>query len=315
MNPKNIITILAIILILTACTPTSKNTASSDGTVKYEEYRTGNQGLRITFITNMPPARVFDTDELNAVIEVENLGAFKTKAIADRIYLSGFDPAMLTGIKTTGEPIPQLEGKTIYTQKGTSDRVAFKGIPTMLSAKKIDKYPIKMLATACYEYETLASANICIDPNPYSTTAVQKVCTPASVSMSAGQGGPIAVTNVQVEPAPGITRLKIDIANTGGGEVFKPGIDTLQKCSPYTPGLEFDDADYVHVDDISMPGYSIINTCRPIIQENTRLVNGKATIYCEINTLGQPVYTSPLTIKLSYGYRTTIFKNIELVSI
>lgn len=310
MSKKAVFAAITLLLLITACVSPSKQQ-----TPQPENYRTGNQGLRITFVANMPPARVFDTDDLNAVIEVENLGAYATKGVADRIYLSGFDPAIITGIRTTGELIPPLEGKTAYTQKGTSDRVAFQGIPAMLSAKRIDKYPIKLLATACYEYETIASTSICIDPNPYSTTITQKACAPTNPSVGGGQGGPIAVTGIQLEPAPGMTRLKIDVANVGGGEAFKPGLSTLQKCSPYTQGLEFNEINLVQVYDISLPRYSIINSCRPLDQGNMRLINNKATIYCEINTRGQSTYTTPLTIRLGYGYRSTIFKDIQLVSI
>lgn len=313
MSKKTILTAIIIMVILTACVSTSKQTTQQ--TALSENYRTGNQGLRITFVPNMPPTRVFDADDLNAIIEVENLGAYATKGVADKIYLSGFDPAIITGIKTTGENIPQLEGKTAYTQKGATDRVAFQGIPAMLSAKKIDKYPIKLLATACYEYETITSTAICLDPNPYSTTITQKACTPTNPSVGGGQGGPVAVTGIQLEPSPGMTRLKIDVANTGGGEAFKPGLSTLQKCSPYTQGLEFNEINLVQVYDISLPGYSIINSCRPLDQGNVRLINNKATIYCEINTQGQSTYTTPLTIRLGYGYRSTIFKDIQLVSI
>jgi hypothetical protein len=186
----------------------------------------------------------------------------------------------------------------------------------MLSVKNIDKYPVKILATACYEYETIAGANICIDPNPYALTATQKVCTPTSVGLREGQGAPIAVTNVGIEPSPGITRLKIDISNVGGGEVFKPGIDSLQRCSPYSSGIDiFDEIDYVQVYDVSLPGYSIISTCRPLDQGHLRLIKGRGTIYCEINTAGQATYMTQLTIKLAYGYRNIIFKDIELLSV
>lgn len=311
MNGKTAIITLAILIILTSCitSQSQKNTQTP------EDFRTGNQGLRMTFVTNMPPTRVFDTDELNAVIEIENLGAYSTKGVADRIYLSGFDPSIITGIKTTGELIPALEGKSAYIQSGATDRINFKGVPAMLSAKNIDKYPIKLLATACYEYQTSASASICLDPNPYSTTITQKACTPQSVSMGGGQGGPIAVTNVQVEASPGRTRLKIDVANNGGGEAFTPGIDSLQRCAPYSSGLGFEEIDTIRLDSIGLPGYSIINSCKPLDKGNIRLINNKATIYCDINTQGQSTYTTPLTIRLGYGYRSTIFKDIQLVSI
>lgn len=309
---KTLIIIIALCILITACTsPTNTGTTNE---LQPQEYRTGNQGLRISFETNMPPTRIFDTDELNAVIEVENLGAYSTKGTADRIYLSGFDPTIITGIKTTGETIPPIEGKGPYITQGATDRIAFKGIPSMLSAKKIDKYPIKLLATACYEYETIAAPSICIDSNPYGTGI--KACTPQNVGMSGGQGAPIAVTSVKLEPRPGMTRIQIDIANNGGGEAFRPGLDTLQKCSPYAQGInEFDELNQIQLYDISLPGQSIITSCKPLNQGRIRLINNRATIYCDINTQGQSTYTTPLTIRLGYGYRSIITKDIQLISI
>lgn len=309
---KKELIIILILILLIGCTaikkqPTKETTPTG--------HRTGNQGLRITFVPNVPPLRLFDTDEVNVLIEVENIGAYTTNGIADRIYLSGFDPAMLAGIPTIGQTIPVLEGKGPYISTGATDRIAFKGIPAMLSARNIDKYPLRLLATACYEYETTASANICIDPNPYKPSTTEKVCTPQSVSFGGGQGAPIAVTNVQVEASPGITRLQIDISNAGGGEAFKPGIDTLQRCSPYSQGLGFEEIDYIKVYDVSVPGYSVISSCKPLDQGYARLINGRATIYCEINTAGQSVYMTPVTIRLAYGYKNVIFKDLELISI
>ncbi|MBW2968992.1 hypothetical protein KY314_02655 [Candidatus Woesearchaeota archaeon] len=311
---KKILTILLVIAFLTGCNSMPIGNQQTQET-NQQDYRTGNQGLRINFVTNAPPSRVFDTDEMNVLIEIENMGAYTTKSIADKIYLSGFDQSIITGIPTTGKTIPILEGKGPYVSRGMTDRVAFKAIPAMLKAKTIDKYPITLLATACYEYETIASGNICIDPDPYSISTQQKVCTPKDISTGGGQGGPIAVTNIEVEPSPGITRLKIDVQNVGGGEVFKPGIDALQRCGPYTSELGFNTIDYVQVYDINLPGYSIISSCRPLDQGYLRLINGQGTMYCEINTQGQSTYMTPLTIKLKYGYRNTIYKNIELLSV
>ncbi|MBD3361278.1 hypothetical protein GF358_00645 [Candidatus Woesearchaeota archaeon] len=309
---KKEMVLLTILLLIAGCTP---GTQQPDKETQPADYRSGNQGLRISFVPNMPPHRIFDTDEINVLIELENMGAYTTEGPADRVYLSGFDPAILSGIKTSGKSIPRLEGKGPYISRGATDRVSFSGIPAILSVKNIDKYPLRLLATACYEYQTIASANICIDPNPYKLSTTEKVCTPKSVSMGGGQGAPIAVTNIDVEASPGLTRLRIDVRNTGGGEVFKPGIDTMQRCSPYTSGLGFDEIDYVRITDVSMPGYSIMQSCRPLDQGYLRLVNGKGTLYCEINTRGQSVYMTPVTIKLDYGYKNVIFKDTEIISV
>ncbi len=309
---KKELAILFILIIVAGCAPIGQQ---PDKETRPEDYRRGNQGLRITFVPNAPPFRIFDTDELNVLMEIENMGAYTTSGVADKIYLSGFDPSIITGIRTTGEPIPILEGKGPYISRGATDRIVFKGMPAMLSVKGIDKYPLKLLATACYEYETIASGNICIDPDPYAISTQQKVCVSQNVPMGGGQGAPIAITNVEVEPSPGLTRLKIDVQNTGGGEVFKPGIDAMQRCGPYTSELGFETIDYVQVYDVSLPGHSIIHSCRPLDQGYLRLINGRGTMYCEINTQGQSTYMTPLIIKLKYGYRNIIFKDVELLSI
>lgn len=308
---KKELTLIILLILIAGCIPGRQPTKETQP----ENYRYGNQGLRFTFVPNMPPFRIFDTDEVNVLIEVENMGAYTTSGVADRIYLSGFDLAILTGIKTSGEIIPALEGKGPYIRRGATDRIQIKGIPAMLSTQNIDKYPLKLLATACYEYETIASANICIDANPYKMTTTEKACVPRNVPMGGGQGAPIAVTNVEVEASPGVTRLQIDISNVGGGEVFKPGIDTMQRCGPYTSGIGFEEIDYVQIYDVTMPGYSIINSCKPLDQGHIRLINGRATIYCTINTAGHSVYMTPVTIKLAYGYKNVIFKDVELLSI
>ena len=69
------------------------------------------------------------------------------------------------------------------------------------------------------------------------------------------QGAPIAVTSVDVDAAPRVTRLRIQISNVGGGTVFKSGGDYLSKCSPYhSAGLRYNDVDYVTLSKGYKPG-------------------------------------------------------------
>ena len=309
---KKIILILLVLgVLISACVPR----APDKETGLMTQYRTGTQGLNLNFAPNLPPNRLFDTEAFSALVEIENRGAYPVGGPGDKIYLSGFDPSIITGILEWGENIPYIEGKTQFVTQGGLDVVGFKGTIAPLAPKNIDKYPVRLLATACYAYETIATAPICIDPDPYSPTTRAKICTPTSASLSGGQGGPIAVSLIEVEPSPGRTRFKIHVNNVGGGDVFRSGGQYLQKCSPFTAGLGFDEIDYVELRDVMISGMSIKPTCKPLDKNHIRLTNGKGTVFCEFMTRGQDAYTTPMSITLAYGYKNSIFKDIEIVSV
>ncbi len=312
MKKNIILAAAALILLITACTGIGQ-TKDKEGQLYTQEYRTGTAGLGISFVQNLPPARLFDTDQFNAMILVENKGAFTVGGPGDKVYISGFDQTIITGINTWGADIPVLEGKSQFVPTGSSDNVHFKGLISPLRQKNIDKYPFTVLATACYSYETIATANICIDPNPYATN-VRKVCTPTSVSLGGGQGAPIAVTIIETDASPGRTRIKIQIQNLGTGDVFRYGTDYLAKCSPSSPPLAFDEIDYVELVEVIVSGVSIKPTCKPLDKNHIRLTSGKGTAFCEFTTSGQDAYTTPMTIKLRYGYRNVIYQTMQVIS-
>lgn len=278
-------------------------------------FRTGSQGLVLRFLPNLPPVRMYDDQDFNAVVEVWNAGA-STVGGTDRLYISGFDPSILTGVTTFGQPIEEMEGKTLYNLQGTQSYVDFKAIPIRLRSRNIDRYPFTMLATACYQYRTIASQNVCVDPDPFSPTAKEKVCMAAPVSYGT-QGAPIAVTTVDVEPSPGRVRFTIRVSNVGGGAVFQPGPQYLQKCSPYdSKGLEFGEIDMVRVNDVFVSGVSILPTCKSLDQGNLlRLFNGQGQFICELRApRANPAIVTPLNVELEYGYRNTIATPVEVLT-
>ncbi len=279
-------------------------------------YRRGSQGIVINFLPNHPRPRTYDSEPFEALIEIRNRGAQEVGYGGDSIYLSGFDIGIITGISTYGKPIPAgLGGVTQYNLEGGYDTIDFRGEIYPLKMKNIDRYPATILASVCYGYRTVASENICIDPNPYATTVERTVCVPGPVGYGT-QGAPIAVSSVDVEPTPRISRFRISIDNVGGGTVFKPGIDYLMKCNPYhMRGLEFNEVDYVRLSKVEVAGKVITLGCKPVDNEwNVKLINGHATVFCELGGLGSgPAYTTPLTIELDYGYRSTISTQVEII--
>jgi len=297
---------IIIVIILAGC---RAKTATKEGAAFVEEFRRGTQGLVMRFTPNMPPTRLFSGEQLAVVLEVENRGTFPVGGPGDRIYLSGFDPNIISGISPAGEQIPLLEGRTQFISQGGFDTVTFRANTRILQ----DRYPVTLLATACYGYETVATANVCIDPNPFAPGIMQKVCVPQNVGLGGGQGAPIAVNLIEVDASPGKTRFKIHVSNVGGGDVFRSGGDALNRCAPGGM-LGFDEIDYVELQDVIVSGVSIRGSCKPLDYGHIRLTNRQGVVYCEFSSpRGDAAYITPITVVLRYGYRDSLIRNIEIL--
>lgn len=306
MKKRTLFFVLGVLFLLGACrAPETKEEA-----MFVPEFRVGTQGVVMRFVPNQPPPRLFSGEELNALIELENRGTYTVGGPADKVYLSGFDPTIITGISTFGEQIPVLEGRSQFVPQGGFGSVSFEGLTRLLK----DRYPVTLIANACYGYETVAAANVCVDPNPFAPTVRQKVCTPRNVPLSGGQGAPVAVSLVEVQASPGTTRFKIHVQNVGGGEVFRSGTQYLAKCSPYTEGLAFDEIGYVELADVLISGVSIKHTCKPLDRGHVRLSNNQGVVFCEFSLpRAAAPYVTPLTVILRYGYRDTIMTRLEIL--
>jgi len=303
-----LISILMVVTLLTSCAQQNE---------REQNFRTGSQGLVMRFLPNQPPPQIYDDQQFDVQLEVANRGAYTVGETFDTLHLSGFDHNILRGISVQGAQLEPLEGKSLYNPVGSLDYVGFQADPLQLSQAGIDRYPFTLMATLCYKYETIASATVCIDPDPFGPQQREKVCSASSVGLGT-QGAPIAVTNVEVQPSKQKTRFKITISNVGGGAVYKEGTDFKNKCSPYdSEGLQFDEIDFVAIEDIAVSGQSIRPSCRPVDKDgrHVRLVNGQAVINCEfLNPVGATAYVSPLVIRLSYGYRSTIRQSVEITT-
>ncbi len=297
---------IIIAIILSGCRGTA---GTQERPTFVTDFRTGSQGLAMRFSQNMPPTRLFSGEQLAVVLELENRGTYPVGGPGDRIYISGFDPSIISGISPAGEQIPMLEGRTQFITQGGFDTVAFRANTRILT----DKYPVRLLATACYEYETVATGTVCIDPNPYTPAVVQRICVPQNVGLGGGQGAPIGVNTIEVDASPGKTRFKIHVTNVGGGEVFRSGGAMLSKCGPGGE-LGFDEIDYVELADVIVSGVSIRGSCRPLDQGHIRLTNKQGVVYCEFDRpSGEAAYVSPMTVVLRYGYRDSLIFPMEIL--
>lgn len=303
---KKVVLILTLMLFVIAC---QQQPQGQQGGQFYEKFRTGAEGLTISFVSDQPPSKIFDTDEAFFVLNVENKGAKDVGYPGDRIYLSGFDPRILTGIPFTGSSIEKIEGKTSTSLVGGRGVAEFKAI---LSKLPTESYETPIVATACYSYETIAEANICLDSDPRSY-AQRKVCTPTGLSLGT-QGAPVAVSSVDVSAVKGSATLKFKVRNAGIGDVFRFGGEYLTKCSPYVGLDRFNDLDRVQIFDVRVGAVSITPSCQ-LSDGNVRLINNEGIFTCKVDTRQFPATgaVTTLSVDLRYGYRNTLSRRLEVL--
>ena len=131
---------------------------------------------------------------------------------------------------------------------------------------------------------------------------------PRQCTEQASREKSLAFAKAQATPSDMIFR--IHISNVGGGQVFDTA--AYQSC-PFN--LQYGDLNKVYVEQVTLgtgqgPG-TVPYECKP--SNPVRLVNGQATIFCKFaQDSAKPAYQTPLNIKLAYGYKNSIQKQIEI---
>ena len=310
---SSLVVFLAVALLAVSCTSLIPGKGQTGG-----ETATGTKGLALSFLANAPPKRVLDAEQFDIVVELQNLGAEPIERVL--LDLSGFDPNTLR-VGGTTRIVDNLDGTRVTKVPG----YAVEEWSASINPESIiDTYIPALLVTGCYSYRTVAAATVCIDTGFGKSDVGSKACSPANIKISQGQGAPVAVTEIDIEPSSKFTRFIITVENLGNGLVFdtRPGSGKieLESCSPRGKGLERIDIDKVTIEDARVGDSPIIGSCRPdnggLVQ--ARLVNGKAVFICEYNyaeggSTGLSAFRTPITITLGYGYRTSVSKQIEIV--
>lgn len=302
-----ILTMILLAFLLVGCRGFSR---SQEGDVNY---RRGTQGLEIRFLDRSPPHVLYETDPLVATLELYNRGASEIRD--GYIYFTGFD----TNIITQFGPGPEIgtrtwttfrmdDKKTQFNREGGYDIVEFSS--SSISLGGLPSYRIPLTAYACYDYETIASTEICVDPEPYKPPS-EKPCQTRNVNFGGSQAAPVAVTYANIESMVNQVRITFTIKNVGNGMIVRR--NSIERNCPTNFGPN--DVDVVQLTHVTLGGRSVsLNDCSP--SGEIRLSNGVGRVSCVITNIGaDTAFTTPLEIKLDYGYRTHIRRDVEIRSI
>ena len=290
---------------------------------------TGTKGITMRFAKNLPPNRIYDTQPLDIVVELNNKGAYDIAGPADcMLHLSGYDETILPGIDKD-QDCGFLEGVSVYNPDGGSTTKEFR-TDTIYLPEGVDVYEPTFMLTVCYRYRTVANPIVCIDPNYYQITPQQRACAVKDVMLPRGQGAPVSVDRVDVDMMQGKVRFKIYVSNKGGVEIKpeKRGIFRKKKIAPRRLGvvlspdvavsrcpmdLEYEDYNIIRYN-VEMTGSYPIE-CKPQIdgEYKLRLIDNKGVIYCIFPVSGNEAYQTPLKITLDYVYMDAISKKVEIL--
>jgi len=297
-----IICLLAISLL--GCDMTSSSRQSAD-------YYKGTKGIVMSFMDGLPPDRLFEGDPLQAVIELQNTGAYPEKGAPEgKLYISGFDSNAINGYWDNYADFPSdLPGKTPINPTGGREMKKYYDREVRVPFDN-EKYSTTIQVTSCYKYRTLATPTVCIDPEP-GNRIPDKPCKSSIVTLSGGQGAPVAVTKIEPRTSSDGIYFTIYIQNVGNGKLIAS--DKYSKC-PYE--LDYNDINKVLVraelpfdkaPECTPDGTSY----RPVVLTNS----GSGAITCRFNNPGGDAYTTTLKIQLDYVYSESIKKNLEIVNL
>lgn len=210
---KTILTIsvlLAIMLLsLTACSSINFSNPfkkTNTGSLTMENFRKGSDAISIEFLPNSPPEAVFVKDKFNIAFMIKNLGAYD---ITDgTVTLVGFEQSAWKFQNTPPTQTFTIPGRSQYLSQGGEDVITFPvqsecfpGYSGTTASARLN-YSSNFKAIACFGYQTIADATICIDPVRVRTAGEKPECTPKPVTFSGGQGGPVGVTSINVGVVP-----------------------------------------------------------------------------------------------------------------
>ncbi|MBD3203303.1 hypothetical protein GF327_03350 [Candidatus Woesearchaeota archaeon] len=304
---------LIIIIFLIGC----KDSGNSE--IEKEQIYTGTKGLDIEIIEESYPNEVNEKEEFNVVIKLTNYGAYPFSPGNSVFTLSTEKKYMeFSGGNNIESKQINLNGKQNFNSDDD-----FQVLEYTLKAKELDiesqYHTVKVIANACYDYQTKVYADVCIDTDKYNTKIIDKVCSSEPVTLSGGQGGPVAVTRIEPTMLSDKNNIKpqfrIYIENLDYGSVIKQGTyNTI--CSSNSP--QRNDYNQIELTDIKFSRFTLNDfDCEPEINGRffAKLENEQDVVTCTLKngiSKATATYTTPLYIQLDYGYTTTDFIEIMI---
>ncbi|MBN2141906.1 hypothetical protein JW711_01120 [Candidatus Woesearchaeota archaeon] len=220
----NLLIILAALALITGCTQgETVNLAQS--------YIGGTVGLNAYLIDGMPPPQIHDagTFPFGVGLAIENQGEVDVGPGTPNpfvlVRLEGINPEQF-GVSDAF--IRQPMTATLLGAKRNFDGTIFPGEITNVNFEPLTYQPdihgntqFIIRADVCYDYETVATAQICLKDDVLENIQDSSICTLTGQKAPQNSGGPLHITSVVENPmAANKIQINFVIEHVGTGEFF-----------------------------------------------------------------------------------------------
>ncbi len=308
-NTILIITLATLILFTTSCSGGSGSTPQ-DALSAMKAAQSGTEGIVTRTVPNYLPSVIFDGQQLSLMMEVRNKGSTNVEPQDCFVHVTGFDHNIIPGgldvPRSCGDNYGTLDGKNIYNLDGSFNQLVIDSSTINLPIG-VNEYSPNLVIDTCYRYTSTATATVCIDPENYNFETSQKACTPGSVGLGGGQGGPVGVSYVGVTMAGHRATFDINVQSFGGGTVLSNSAE-IQNCG--FNNWNFEDLNRVIYSVRFGNGQPL--DCKPR-DGLVRLSGNNGKIICTAEVPSGAAYETPLIVDLSYGYKTSTTQSVRIV--
>ncbi len=302
------------------------------GNIKIENFHKGTQGIVLNFVNDFPPASVNYKENFNIGIIASNKGAETAKSV--KVLITGYSPQLFK-IESEVEPNDKLkvdgdlielvgfEGRNLMNSNGAEQLLLYSVTPQIETMLPGDEYEANFVANACYDYKTVFSGDVCI--NPFFSDPTRKSTPPckvkAAISGSGGQGAPVSVSKIeqQMITPKGANKIqfKVYVSNAANGKIMASSAYDKLCTRDASKILKDDDINVVTVS--AKLGEKDISCFLPGEEKAQSAVDLKLGdsddnyVLCKYDLQElDDVYTTTLKIVLEYGYVSHAEKSVTV---
>lgn len=299
-----------LLLVLTvSCQQTTETTTTGKAFIG------GTEGLAISFLSSLPPAEVYDTDNPFQIgVKIENKGEYDIENAGDiKVSITGINPSdfKVSSGDLMANPENGLDGAKIDSAgnvvSGDYATIEFPEMNYQRTVAGSAMFTIR--ANVCYEYGTSAQGKLCVRKDLRGVTGEAGVCNPDRQVPAENSGAPVQITNIRQNVA---GTNKIDFFFT----IKKSGsaADTLHKLgTSCDTAVSNRDVVYVEVEDTDLGTL----TCTGLRDGTATsgfvtLFNNEREIKCSQTITDPDDFETVVKINLKYGYKQFIDTQVKV---
>jgi len=321
MRTRLLIPVLAVLLLVAACTPTVKK---PDITTSFIG---GNAGVNLGLVDGVPPAAVYDGKRMDFSIAaaLQNVGEADVGPGTDnpfaRVTLEGFLPAAF-GL-TPAQMYKDLDQPLLGSHKlldgsilpGQLNRVIFEQLnyQERLEGNRVYTFLINF----CYDYENLATVPICFKDDVLESVQDALICTLTGEKVPQNSGGPLHATSLVQNPlAPYKVMVNFIVEHVGTGDFYGRTADetcdpSVQNTNKYKVDVKVSSESPTTQISCSQLGGDAQGTI-------TLFQDAPMTVTCTLTgdpNIATRIYTELLTIDLKYRYGEAVAQPIVIQAV